>query len=219
MESAPKYRELAYKIWRDNGQNLVKTVTALNRDHDYEITRQSLAKWRVEYDWEGRAARAEVAEKDRAEAVSDASILDSLIERRQRYEDYFKGLALGKVDNQAIYGYNSILKTILDIKDKIAERRKDGEKTNLTDSGLERSIKTPEEAVLALQDAIEYKLNVMLSQSDSFSLKAAKEVKSALELVDDMKAKYSPEDTSDTQKGLTKPTIDEMKARLLGLIT
>ena len=219
MEVSLKYREIAYKIWRDNGQHIVNTVKILNRDHDYEITRQSLAKWRDEYEWEGRAARAEAAEKDRADAISDSSILDSLIEQRGRYEVYFKTLPPGKVDNAAIWPYNSVLKTIIDIKDKIEAKRKEGIKSESIGLGVSRPIKTSQEATFALQDAIEYKLNMMLSQPDSFSMKAAKEIKAALELVEDMKAKYVPKDTDKTQKGLTKPTIDEMKARLLGLIT
>jgi hypothetical protein len=32
MESAPKYRELAYKVWCEDGQHIQKTVTALNKE-------------------------------------------------------------------------------------------------------------------------------------------------------------------------------------------
>lgn len=120
MDAPAHRRELAYRIWRENGQSIVNTVKALEKDHSYEITRQSLAKWRDEFGWEDRAARAEASEKDRAASTSDASIMDSLLKRRAQYETYLESLPLGQVDNQAIYGYNSVLKTILDVRKETA---------------------------------------------------------------------------------------------------
>lgn len=120
MDAPANRRELAYRLWRENGQSIVSTVKALEKEYGYEITRQSLSKWRDEYDWEERAARAEAAEKERASATSDSSIMDSLLKRREQYEAYFESLPLGQVDNQAVYGYNSVLKTILDVRKETA---------------------------------------------------------------------------------------------------
>ena len=219
MDSAPKYRELAYKVWCENGQHIQKTVAALNKDHAFDITRQSLANWRDEYDWEGRAARAEAAERERAAAVSDSVILDSLISQKQKYEAYFESLKPGQIDTQAVYGYNSILKTILDIKDKIAARRKEGEKDGQVGLISGRVIKTPQDAILALQDAIENKINIMLVQPDSVTPKGVNDLLNTLDKVDQMKAKHSPKDESGKRKGMSQPTVEGMKARLLGLMT
>lgn len=219
MESAPKYRELAYRVWCENSQHIQNTVNSLQKNHGFDITRQSLAKWRDEYGWEARAARAEAAERDRAEAVSDSVILDSLIDQKRKYEEYFASLKPGQIDTQAVYGYNSILKTILDIKDKIAARRKEGEKDAQAGIGMGRIIKTPQEAILALQDAIENKINVMLAQSDSVTPKGVNDLLTTLDKVDKMKAKYMPKEEIGKNKGMSKPTVDDMKARLLGLTT
>lgn len=51
-------------------------------------------------------------------------------------------------------------------------------------------IKTPQEAVQALQEAIELKLRVMLAQPDALNFGAIKDLKQAMALVDEMKAKY-----------------------------
>jgi hypothetical protein len=84
---------------------------------------------------------------------------------------------------------------------------------------MDRVIKTPQEAVLALQDAIERKLNILLAQPDSVSLKSVNELKKSMDMLDQMKAKSVPKDESDKRKGISKPTVDDMKARLLGLMT
>ncbi len=114
-------RELAYQTWRECGQNLSETHRKMNGELGYVISRQTLHEWKTKYDWEGRAARAEAEEKHLAEATSDQSLLLTLLKQKKKYEEYFDSLELGKVDNQAVYGYNSILKMILDIRSKSAK--------------------------------------------------------------------------------------------------
>jgi hypothetical protein len=111
-------RELAYQTWRECGQNLSETHRKMNGELGYVISRQSLHEWKTRYDWEGRAARAEAEEKHLAEATSDEALLVVLLKQKKKYEEYFDSLELGKIDNQAVYGYNSILKTIVDIRPK-----------------------------------------------------------------------------------------------------
>lgn len=115
-ELQTRRRETAYKTWVETGQNLVKTVKILSRDHGYDISRQSLAKWRDDYNWERRAAASEIEEKERTDAMSDASIINSLVRRRKSYEEYLEALPPGKVDNQAQYAFNSVLKTLIDVR-------------------------------------------------------------------------------------------------------
>ena len=111
-----RHRELAFSVWRESDQNLIKTVASLSREHGYDITRQSLAKWRDDYNWERRAAAMDAEEQERLDAMSDASILNSLIARRKQYEEYFSTLKPGEIDNQAQYGLNSVLKTLIDVR-------------------------------------------------------------------------------------------------------
>jgi len=53
----------------------------------------------------------------------------------------------------------------------------------------EREIKTAEEAAEALQEAVERKLNIMLSRPEAISLNGIKDMKKALELIETMRAK------------------------------
>ena len=111
-----RHRELAYKVWRENNHNLSATVKILDKEHGYSISRQSLGKWRKHFEWDDRAAREENEARERQEATSDSSILNSLVGQKKKYEDYFESLAPGVVDNQAVYGYNSVLKTLIDVR-------------------------------------------------------------------------------------------------------
>ena len=120
MGSSPETRELAYTIWREHGQNVVETVRVMNSEHGYVISRQSVTTWAAKYGWHDRAARAEAEEKNKAEKASDDSLLSALLNQKKKYEDYFDALSVGEVDNPAIYAYSKILKTLLDIRERIS---------------------------------------------------------------------------------------------------
>jgi len=162
-------------------------------------------------------ARTEAEEKNMQDAVSNDAILTPLLKQKIKYEQYFDGLAVGKVDNQAVYGYNSILKTILDIKQKIEDRKKEGE-TDGGDNCPDIKIKTPEDAITALQTAVENKLNAMLAQTGSVSFKGVQEMEKALLMIEKMKAKYSSDEK--TKEPVTKEDrqklIDEVD-KILGV--
>jgi len=219
MESAPKYRELAYRVWCENGQHIQKTVAALNKDHDFDITRQSLSKWRDEYGWENRAARAETAQRELESACSDEAMLESLIEEHDRIKAYLNSLAPGvKPDAQLVHAYRGVAETIRGITKDIKNRRKEGERTDQVGVNMSRVIKTPQDAVLALEEAIQNKLNIMLAQPDSVSLKSVNELQKALNMLDQMKAQYNPEEKATKGKGLSDAAADELRRKILGII-
>lgn len=118
MAAPVETKELAYETWKACGQNLSEAHRKLNGDLGYVISRQSLHEWKTKYDWEGRAARAEAEEKHIADATSDEALLAVLLKQKKKYEVYFDAQPVGTVDNQAVYGYNSILKTIVNIRPK-----------------------------------------------------------------------------------------------------
>lgn len=72
----------------------------------------------------------------------------------------------------------------------------------------DREIKTPQEAISVLQEAIESKLRLMLASPDAINLSAIKDIKKALELVEGMKGKYAPEEEETRIEG-----HDEEQAR------
>ena len=184
-------REFAYTVWRECGQNLSECHRKMNGENGYVISRQSLHDWKTKYDWEGRAARLEAEKMMMADATSDDAILAPLVKQKNKYENYFDGLPIGTVDNQAVYGYNAILKTILEIKQKIEDRKKAGEADDIPDSGI--MITTTSDTVNALQSAVSNKLNIMLSQTGAVSLKGVQEMEKALALIEKMKTRYQSE--------------------------
>lgn len=116
VDDPPAYKELAYETWRTCGQNVSETVRRLKADHAYEISRQSIHAWIERYGWRERAAMAEAAAADMADATSDEAILNVLLAQKKKYEAYFSTLPVGQIDNQAVYGFNSILKTICELR-------------------------------------------------------------------------------------------------------
>lgn len=120
IEAPAESRERAYEVWRSCGQNITETTRALKRDHNYDISRQSLHAWKDKYDWERRAAQAEAENKQQIESTSDDALMTVLLKQKKKYEGYFESLALGTVDNQAVYAYSNILKTLLDIRERIS---------------------------------------------------------------------------------------------------
>lgn len=111
-------KQIAYDAWRLCGQNIVETARTLKREHGFTVTRQTLASWRKEYDWEGRAARAEAEENRLGDSadISDTALLNALLKQKKNYEDYFSTLPRGRIDNQAVYAYSNLLKKIVDIR-------------------------------------------------------------------------------------------------------
>lgn len=208
MGNAPaETREFAYTVWCECGQNLSECHRKMNGEHGYVISRQALHEWKEKYSWEARAARTEAEKIMMADATSDDAILAPLLKQKEKYESYFDSMAVGKVDNQAVYGYNAILKTILDIRQKIEDRKKEGQSDHVAGAGI--MIKTPEDAIMALQTAVENKINAMLSQTGSVSLKGVQEMEKALVMIEKMKAKYS------TETKEKAPASEEDKKRLI----
>ena len=215
MAIPPETKELAYKVWCDHGQNLSETERVLNGELGYVISRQSLHAWKTEYDWEGRAARAE-AEGMRIESeTAGGALLISSLKQKRKYEEYFETLPVGKVDVGATNAYNGILKTILNIREKTDAAINTGKAVEAVDPV---SITTPEEAVSALETAVERKLNLMLSQPDTVSMRSVQEMEKALALIAKLKARYVA-DSGETQGegGLSNETVNEINRRMLGI--
>lgn len=112
-------RERAYGLWK-TCRNLSKVHRQLTRD-GYVISRQSLHQWKTENDWENRAATAEAKAKLLAEATSAEAMITSLLTQKDRYEAYLDSLPVNEVDTQAVYAFNGILKTIVQIQQVAAK--------------------------------------------------------------------------------------------------
>ncbi len=115
-------RELAFKTWRECGENIELTIRTLKDKHALPVTKPTLYAWMEKFGWKERATRAQVEEQHAQDAVvsSEGKILTDLERQRQKYERYFDSLGERAVDPNATYAYNSLTKTIVDIKTKTA---------------------------------------------------------------------------------------------------
>ena len=77
-----------------------------------------------------------------------------------------------------------------------------------------RTIRTPEDAVAALTEALGKKINAMLSSPDAIDLSGIKDAKQCMELIDKMRSQFtiSPEAVKD--KGVDAATIAAIRAQL-----
>lgn len=126
-------RDLAYQVWRANGQNMAKTLRALNTEHEWPLARQTLFDWRDGANWPARAAAddAEAARRQRAEKSDTLAVLGSLELHREHYERYFASIAAaGEVDPKATQAYANLLRVILAVKGGIsAQLQRDAEQS------------------------------------------------------------------------------------------
>ena len=110
-------REQAFLFWYDTRND--SEVVRLLKNHGYNITRTTIASWRVKLDWNTRASNID-AKKQAAQDTTisfEETLLQDLQKQKERYDVYFDNLPAGKVDNQAMYVYNQLCEK-LNPKDK-----------------------------------------------------------------------------------------------------
>ena len=85
--------------------------------------------------------------------------------------------------------------------------------------GVSREINTPADAVAALSDALEMRLNAMLTQPEGFNLKAVQEVEKTMALIEKLRAKYAAaeEKGAEVKFGLDDEDADYWRKEILGI--
>lgn len=111
--------------------------------------------------------------------------------------------ALKSLDPQDVYAISSLESTVAKVQQAA------GADMPTDVSAEKRIIKTPQDAVDALGDVVEGKINGMLTKPGAISLAGIKEMKQALELIEKMKDKYKPEEKT------SEPATEEDKKRLI----
>lgn len=180
-------KQIAYDTWRGCGQNLVETERRLKAEHNFKVTRQTLAAWRDEYDWAGRAARAEAEGVKTEEICTEKGIMAIMSRQVQRYTDYFEQLPPGKMDNQAGFAFASLCNSLL-----TNLRKGTAPSVSSAPAEILRKIETPEQAIAALGEAVQAKINLALADPAALDLKGIKDMKQALDLLANMQAEHAP---------------------------
>jgi uncharacterized protein YjcR len=117
-------RSKAFHVWYSSGCNLSESLRRLAAE-DYSVTRQTLASWRDEDNWQDRAARLDSElqlAKDAEALTEDDTLLASLKRQHEQYENYFE--TLEKPDPQATYAHNGLIKTIQEVAQRTAQYRR-----------------------------------------------------------------------------------------------
>lgn len=117
-------KEQAFLFWYDIRND--SEVVRLLKNRGYNITRTTIATWRVKLDWNTRASNID-AKKQAAQdtAISfEETLLQDLQKQKERYDVYFDNLPAGKVDNQAMYVYNQLCEKLINLRNKINPKDK-----------------------------------------------------------------------------------------------
>lgn len=81
------------------------------------------------------------------------------------------------------------------------------------------TIKTPQEAVAALEGVVEKRINQIITQPGMLNYENLKDLKLTLQLVDELKAKYAPaaDNGAGPAAGLSEAAAEEIRQQLLGM--
>lgn len=160
------------------------------------VSVSQLKRWGSDEDWTG-------ARKEFREALS--SIKRDTVRLRAKL---LKTALDSGGDPQSVYAFTALEKVFAPGKGKAGEP----EERPVNPDKL-KNINTPADAVEALQEVVEIKLNRMLSQPDTLQLSQIKELKQTMELIEQMRVKYTPkEDVADT--GLDAESIKNIREML-----
>ena len=96
---------------------------------------------------------------------------------------------LTTMDPQTAYAFASLVSSGKIIEQEARDSRVGVAQTDPAMGTIERPVKTAEDAVAALQEAVERKINAMLTQPGAVSLAGVKEMQQALEMIEKLKAK------------------------------
>lgn len=162
----------------------------------------TLKRWGKTYDW--KAKREELAQ-----ALSEIPA-DTILARAK----LIKAL-LNDPDPQMGFAVSSMESLAM----KQAEAARAGRMAEATARFKLRAIRTKEDAIEAMKEAAELKLNRMLSNPSELDFKAVQDVKRSMEFIASMEANLNAgtEDEKDKTKGISLETADQIRRDILGI--
>jgi hypothetical protein len=168
----------------------------------------SLSNWKQEGEWD--RLRSELA------AAQAGIKRDSL---RLREKLIANALEAGKP--QAVYAFCTLEATLARINGKGPQAGTPAPLGPLGTPGplseAVRRIKTPQEAVSVLNEVLEVKLNAMLTQPELLTLAGIKDIKQCLELMENLKTKYAPDERTGQTPGLSDEAAAVIRQQILGV--
>jgi hypothetical protein len=189
MEYSWEVRERAEELYVVDGCTYDQVAEATG------VSVSQLKRWGAEGDWSGRRRQYR---QDLAEIRRNMVTLRRELIRK----------ALTSLDPQDIYAIGS-LETVA------ARAAKQEEAPPPAEISME--IHTPADAVKALEQAVEAKLNAMLARPGVLNLGGIKDMKKALELIEELKAKHLPAEEKKAARELTPAMLKAIREQVYGL--
>lgn len=191
-------KEISWEI-RERAEELyiVDGLTLEQVARETGISIQSLRKWSAEEGWRDK-------KREYRQALSEIKRNTVLLRKS------LIAKALQSLEPQDVYAAARL---------EAASARFKGDDPAYAPSETVREISTPEDAINALQEAVEKKINLMLTKPSDLSLAGIKDMKKAFELIDEMKERYTVEPEEDSKKqGLTKENLKKIEEEILHLV-
>ena len=118
-------KELAFRVWRQCGQNVEQACRELRRRSDgFPVSKPTLYAWMEEGNWKERAARADAEEQKTGDAKATAleKALVALTKQQEKYERWFDAQDATTIDAQVQHAYNNLVQLIVKIDRQMKEK-------------------------------------------------------------------------------------------------
>ncbi|MBW2091582.1 MAG: hypothetical protein JRI34_05600 [Deltaproteobacteria bacterium] len=154
----------------------------------------TIEKWSAENGWKE-------ARREYRQALGDIKRKTVLLRKKLVTQ------AMNSLDPQHVYAFARL--------EAVASQPQIRQASNM--AGEMREIRTAQDAVDALQEALERKLNLMLAQPGEISLKAMKDMKGAMGLMDEIRSKYADKPETTKLKALDEEQAKFWREKVLGV--
>lgn len=122
--------------------------------------------------------------------------------------------ALESLDPQAVYAAAALEKVAQSVEKNVRGNHEE----LAAPAEITREIRTPEQAIAALQEATEIKLNMLLSRPGEINLSIVRDLERVFALITDMKGKYLPaEQAKEEKRQLDAETLRRIREEVYGL--
>lgn len=185
-------------VWQAQELYCVVRLTFAQVAEELDVAPSTLKRWAEKYEW--RNKREELAQAQ-ADLQADTIIARSaMLKKLISSKDPQVGFAVSSLESLAM---------------KQAEAARAQKLMSAAAQNELREIRTQEDAVAALEEAVELKLNRLLQSPDDLDFKAVQDVRKAMELVGKMKASLQVDDQAKLEK--LKEQADQRARELYGL--
>jgi uncharacterized protein YjcR len=178
-------------VWTAQELYCVARLTYQQVAEETGVAVSTLKRWADKYEW--RAKRDELAQAE-ADLQADTILARSaMLKKLIESKDAQTGFAVASLETLAM---------------KQAEAARAQKLMNASAQKELREIRTQEDAVNALQEAVQLKLNRLLQSPDELDFKAVADIRKALDLVAEMKNAGTEE--QDDGRGVSGDNIERM---------